>query len=257
MLLEGLHACLAELGRLEIQLFRGLQHGRLVFGNNLAHSAFQQMHDFFNPSVVFFFRNLAHAASQAPAYVIVEAGAVFAAQDGVRVDFEPAAAQRPVAPEEFEQAPCVHYRAVRAEVARAVLLHPAGEEHPGEGLGGDAYPGVGFAVFEQNVVAGLELLDEVVFEQQGVRLAVDHRVLNIRNLAYQDARFDVEPLGGYKVLMDAFIEVFGLAYVNNSPGRVAVAVHAGAVWQKLYFFFNCQAGDCSINTNILKMRIFG
>ena len=109
MLLEGFHTCLAELGRLEIQLFRGLQHGRLVFGNDLAHSAFQQMHDFFNPTVVFFFRNLAHAAAQAPAYVIVEAGAVFAAQDGVGVDFEPAAAQRPVAPEEFEQAPCVHY----------------------------------------------------------------------------------------------------------------------------------------------------
>jgi len=123
----------------------------------------------------------------------------------------------------------VHDRAVRPEIPGAVLLHAAREEHPRIGLVGDADPGVGLAVLEEDVVMGLVLLDEVVLQQQGVRLAVDHGVLQVGNLAHQDAGLGVEPLRGHEILRHPLVQVLGLAHINHRSLGVIIAVDSGGM----------------------------
>ena len=62
----------------------------------------------------------------------------------------------------------VHGRAVRAEIPGAVLDEPAGDRHPGELLVSEAYPRVGLAVLEQDVVTRLILLYKVVLQQERI-----------------------------------------------------------------------------------------
>ena len=134
MLLEGFDALLAELGRLEIKRLRGFQHRCFILSDNLAHTSFKQMHYLFDPGVVLLLRDLAYAAAPAAAYVIIEARAVFAPQDGIGVNLETATAERPVAAEELQQASGMQYRTVGAEVPGTILLDPARKVHPRESM---------------------------------------------------------------------------------------------------------------------------
>lgn len=147
----------------------------------------------------------------------------------------PAVPQRIILLEEFEQIARVHHRAVRAEVARAVLLHAPGEEHPRIRLGCNAYPRVGLAVFQEYVVAGLVLLDEVVLQQQGVGLGVNHAVLQVRNLAHQDPGLGVQPLRRHEILRHPLVQVLRLAHIYHLPVGIVVPIHPGAVRQQRYF----------------------
>ena len=228
---ERLHAFLAQLRGLEVQAVGGLRHGRLVAADDLVHAALQQVHDLVDPAVVLLLRHLAHAAAAATADMVVEARAVFAAQDGVGIDFEAAGAQRVVGGEQLQQASGVEHGAVWPEVAGAVLLHTPGQEHARKRFRGDADPGVGLAVLQEDVVAGLVLLDEVVFQQQGVGLGLHDGVLHVRYPADQQARFHAEPGGVHEILVYPLVEVLRLAYVNYSPFVIVVAIDAGTVRQ--------------------------
>ena len=128
--------------------------------------------------------------------------------------------------------------AVRAEVpVPLALLYAAGDEHAREFLSGHADPGIGLGVLEEDVVLGLVLLDEVVFQQEGVGLGIHHGKLCVGNLAYQDARLGVQALRRHKVLGHAFVQVLGLAHIDNLPLSVIVAVHAGRMREEGYFLF--------------------
>ena len=54
-----------------------------------------------------------------------------------------------------------------------VSAHAPGKEHLRELVRRDADPGIGLGVLEQYVVAWLVLLYEIVFQKQGVGLAVN------------------------------------------------------------------------------------
>ncbi len=138
----------------------------------LADLAFQVTHHVFGPALhefrqlrqhrqVFRAVHRADARSQAELEIEVQAGF------GVRSrDFPVAGA---VGEEPAQQVQRLAQRAgggVRAEVAPAVLLHAARDEHFREILGGDFQVGIALVIFEAHVEARAVFLDQVGFEDQ-------------------------------------------------------------------------------------------
>ena len=75
--------------------------------------------------------------------------------------------------EEFQQVSGMNDRTVRPEIP--VSLHDSsGEIDFRELIPCDAYPRIGLGVLEQDIVLRLVLLDEIVLEQKGVSLSIDH-----------------------------------------------------------------------------------
>jgi hypothetical protein len=95
---------------------------------------------------------------------------------------------------------------------------------------GDLQVGVRFIVAEQDVVARLERLDQVVFQDQRLGLAVRHRGLEARDLRHhhRDARARQILL---EVARHAVLEVARLADVQDLVLGVEIAVHAGQAGQ--------------------------
>ena len=115
-------------------------------------------------------------------------------KNGIGVYLVLAGAERIIGVEEIQEIVRICGGTVRPEIPGPVLPQAPGQEHPRIGLRRDAYPGIGLGVLQQYVVLGLILLDEIVLEQQGVGLGIDHRILHVGNLRYQDAGLGVEPL---------------------------------------------------------------
>ena len=123
----------------------------------------------------------------------------------------------------------MHDAAVGSEIAGAVLDQPAGQEDLGILIRAHADPGIGLRVLEQDVVPGLVLLDEVVFQQQGIRLGSHDRKLGVGDLRDQDAGLAVEPLRRDEILGDPLVQVLRLAYIDDIPLGVIVAVDTGGM----------------------------
>ena len=90
--------------------------------------------------------------------------------------------ERIYAMEEFHQIPRMYDTAVRTEVARSVLKDPTGKKDPGEFVRAHTDPRIGLGVFKKNVVAGLELLDKIIFQEQGICLRLHDSILGVCNL---------------------------------------------------------------------------
>ena len=117
---------------------------------------------------------------------------------------------------------------VGAVVGGAVLAQAAGDEDLGEAVGErELDVGVGLVVAQQDVEARLALLDEVVFESQGLVLVGDEDVVEVDGLAHQRAGFGVGLRGFKQVGADARAQVVGLADVDDLALGVLVEVHAG------------------------------
>ncbi len=159
-----------------------------------------------------------------------ETGPILPPQDGVGGDFEGAGAQFVRFREEIHQIARVHHGTVGAEVpVPLALLDAPGNEHPGELLAGDANPGIGLGILEENVVLGFVLLDEVVLQKEGIGLGIHYGELGVGNLAYQDAGFGVQALRRHKILRHPLVEVLGLSHINNLSLGVIISVDAGGM----------------------------
>ena len=230
MLLQRAELVLVHLRLLKVQLFGSIGHQSFIMLEHLSATAAQDMDDFVDVPLVLVARDFSHARGLAFADMEFQAGAEFAPQDGVRGDFERAGTEGVHFVKEVHQVSGVHHAAVGPEVpVPLAFLDAAGNEHPGEIVTGNANPGVGLGILEEDVVLGLVLLDEVVFQQEGIGFGVHHRELGIGNLAYQDAGFGVQALRGHEILRHTLVEVFGLAYINHRSLGVIVSIHAGGM----------------------------
>ena len=141
--------------------------------------------------------------------------------------------------EEFQQVSGMNDRTVRPEIP--VSLHDSsGEVDFRELIPGYAYPRIGLGVLEQDIVLRLVLLDEIVLEQKGVSLSIDHGILRIRYLGDKYARLGIEPLRRYEILRHTLVEVLRLAYIYDNPLGVIIPVNSGGMWKQCYFFPYCQ-----------------
>ena len=182
---------------------------------------------------VLLFALLAHAGARAVVDVVLQADAELAAADVLRREAVLARAQGVEVLDEVEHGNHAGEVAVGAEVGGAVAHDFPGAEHAGKRLFRHADAGVGLVVLQQHVVPWLVLLDEVVFQQQGVFLGVDHDVAYVRNLGDEQARLARVVLA-VEVAGHAAFQVLRLAHVDDGALGVEVLVDAGAFGQVVH-----------------------
>jgi hypothetical protein len=157
---------------------------------------------------VFVFGDLAAAGGGAAVYVKIHTGGFPLFQDA-------ALPQRENFVDEFQHGIHRAHIGEGAEVAGAVFNNMPGPENTGEGLGGDTDHRIGFAVLEVDVVLGSMLLDQGVFQEQGLVLVGHHDGLNAPGMAYQGSGFDVLFAG--KIGIQTVTEYAGLTYIDDAP----------------------------------------
>ena len=91
---------------------------------------------------------------------------------------------------------------------------------------GDLEIGIAFVIPEQDVVLGVQRLDEVVFQQQRFGLRAHHRGLHAHDLAdhMANARAAMVFL---EIAGDAALEVDGLAYIKQDICSIEIAIDTG------------------------------
>jgi hypothetical protein len=117
---------------------------------------------------------------------------------------------------------------IRPVVRGAVAAQAAGDKDLRVAVGeGELHVGIGFVVAQQDVEAGLALLDEIIFERQGFVFVVDHDVVDIDGFAHERAGFGVGLRGFQQIGADARTEVFGFADVDHFAVGIFVQIDAG------------------------------
>jgi len=163
------------------------------------------------------------AGAEAAADVVLETRAGVVAGE---IDL--AAGQKEAAMDEVDDAVGEVAGEVGSVIGAAVAAQTAGDENFGPAVAeGELYIRIGFVVAEEDVEAGLALLDEVVFEGEGFVLVVNEDVVDVDGGLHEGAGFGVG-LGGFEeVGTDAGAKVFGLADVDDLAVGVLIEVHAG------------------------------
>ena len=78
--------------------------------------------------------------------------------------------------------------AVGSVILSAFLIDHPRFEDPGEWFARNAYVRIALPVFEQDVIARMVLLDEIVLQQERILFAIYHYIAYIRYMRYQLAR---------------------------------------------------------------------
>ena len=120
----------------------------------------------------------------------------------------------------------------RPEVARAVVLLDAGEgEVRDRVVQVDLQHQEALVVAEADVVARVEFLDQLAFEQQRLRLALHH--VNVEIVDRLDQRVELQvpahPPRRMKILAHALAQIARLADVDDRAEAVLVQIHARLV----------------------------
>jgi hypothetical protein len=139
--------------------------------------------------------------------------------------------------DEFDDAIGEIVREIGAEIERAIFREPAGDVDAGIGFeGGVADVGVRFVVAEEDIEFGAVLLDEAVFEGEGLFFVVDDDRFQIGDLADERTGFGVERARVGEIGADAIAEDAGLADVENHAGGVLEEIDAGLQGKGRDFF---------------------
>ena len=93
-------------------------------------------------------------------------------------------------------------------------------------LSSDADIRVTLAVLEQDIVARLVLLDQVVLQQKSILLTLHNHVLDVCYVCYQLPGLE-RGLVLAEVAAYASLQVLGLTYIYHLPGIIQMLVHAG------------------------------
>ena len=117
---------------------------------------------------------------------------------------------------------------IGAVVGGAIFAQAAGDEDFGKAVAEREFDvGVSLVVAQQDVVARLALLDEIVFQSQRLVLVGDEDVIEVHGLAHERAGLGVGLAGGEQVAADARTKIPRLADVDHLTLGVLVEVNAG------------------------------
>lgn len=125
------------------------------------------------------------------------------------------------------------YRGIRAKIERTIFHNVSGGENSRKRFLLNANPWKGLIVFQQDIVAWLVLLDEVVLQQQRIKLRLNYNVLDVVNFPNQKSGFTtvISILG--EVGPHPLSQIFCLAYIDEIALRVEVLIHARIARQRL------------------------
>ena len=102
-------------------------------------------------------------------------------------------------------------------------------------MGGDLQIGKGLVVLLQRVEAGLHILDQPAFQQQGVDLAVSLEVVDVTDFLNQVRRPAIKFGRLEKVAACTAAEILGFANVNHPAGGIFHQVDAGRLGKRPHF----------------------
>jgi hypothetical protein len=113
-------------------------------------------------------------------------------------------------------------RKIRAVIRRAILLKPSCDVDARVRLGRQFDVRVSLIVAQQNVVARLVLLDQVVFKRQRFFFVVDLNDIDMPRFTDQSPGFDVGQTVVIKIAAHAAAQVFRLADVDDGAMGVLI-----------------------------------
>ena len=119
----------------------------------------------------------------------------------------------------------LHAAAIGAVVLGAVAGRTADDGELRVCLPAQAHEGVGLVVLEQDVVMGHVLLDEGVFQHQGLKLTAHDDGVEVVDLAHHGVGLPVVAPPGLEVLAHPVFQLLGLAHVDNRALLVVHQVH--------------------------------
>ncbi len=162
----------------------------------------------------------------------------------------PAAAQMVLA---AHQRQCAAQRAgvgERPEIARAIILFETRQCETGDGIiQVELQEQKPFVVAKADIVTRVKFLDQLAFQQQGLRLAADRVKIEIMDGFDQRPELQVPSQSSRRleILADPFAQVARLAGVNHRSEAVAHQINARLVRQPAELFANvlghCHAAD--------------
>ena len=95
-----------------------------------------------------------------------------------------------------------------------------------------------FIVAETDVITRLELLDQLAFQQEGLRFAADQVKIEIANSLDQRVELEVPAHAArrMKILADSLAQIARFAHINDRAKPVAHQIDARFVRQRANFF---------------------
>ena len=136
--------------------------------------------------------------------------------------------------DELNQISGMHDTAVWTEISGAVLDDTSCKKDFREIAGRHAYPRICLGVLEKDVVTWLELLDKIVFQEQGIRLGLHHRVFRICNLRNHYSGLACQALRWNEILSHPLMKVLCLTYINDIPLDVIIPIDARGMRKQFY-----------------------
>jgi len=208
----------------EVEVLRGGGHSLLQELDQLRVFPLEKKNDFLDQLAVFFRGNEAAAGPQAFLDLEVQTGAGAVPEIGVV-----AGAQRKEAAQNPESLFHRGAGSVRAEITRPVSLHPAHQRQLREFIL-DAEPEaeVSFVVFQIDVVAGLMLLDQGVFQDEGFFFRVGEKGFHLADFGHEELEQEAGVTGFSEVGPHPVAQVLGLPDVQDLSGLVPHEVNARA-----------------------------
>ena len=228
---EGADAVAIDRGALEIEIGGSLVHEADELLLRLAAAALEEGAGLFHEFGVALFAYLARAGRAAALDLEEETGARAAFEDAIG-----AGAQQKGLLKRVERR---RDGARAGEGAEVIALRRTGAAMLQNLRKGVVAPeqdvGERLVVPHQHVVAGLQALDEVRFEEEGVRLRGGGDELHLRR-GGDHAGDAVRVTAEFRITRDALLEASGLADIEKLALRIVHAVDARAVGEKLHLF---------------------
>src|SRR5690606_11311872 len=188
-------------------------------------------------AVVILLRLVPHARCRALLNVILEARLVLACGDGIWREIQIAGSQLEDRSDRVKHKLHVLHVRIRPDVGRPILPQIARREDSREAFVLDADVRVALVVAQIDVVARLELLDEIILEDQRLRLGVGHDDLDIRDLVDHHGEAAIARPALVEIGAHPAAKVLGLADVDHLAVGVQMLVHARLAGQGAELFF--------------------
>ena len=189
--------------------------------------AVEQLFDLRDGLVVRLLRLIADARCGAFLDVIFEARLVLARRDRFGRQVQRAGTELEDRLDRFQRPLHVFDVGVGSEIFGAIFFDTPGGEDARKALVLDTDVGIGLVVLEVDVVARLELFDEVVFQDQRFGLGVGDDHFDVGDFADQDLQASVLRAALLEVGAHTVAQVFGLAHVKHRALGVFVLIDAG------------------------------
>ena len=161
----------------------------------------------------------------------IKAWAYLPPENDIRSDLMLAGAQRIYSMYELYEIARMHNTAVWTKITRTILDDTACKHHAWKLLSSHAYPRISLRILQKNIIAGLELLNEVIFEQKRISFRFHNGILSISNLGDHDSRLASKPFRRDKVLRHPLMQVLCLTHINHIPLGVIIPVYARGMWK--------------------------